>query len=67
MSTHKQLSLYANLEFTQSENPNCAQNLFEEFCVRKYAAARSKTISQLEAGSEFTERHDTGSGAQVRP
>ena len=35
--------------------------------MRKYAAARSKTISQLEAGSEFTERHDTGSGAQVRP
>ena len=28
--------------------------------------ARSKTISQLEAGSEFTERCHTGGGAQVR-
>ena len=42
------------------------RQLFEEFCVRIYAAARSKTISQREAGSEFTERCDAGSGAQVR-
>ena len=42
------------------------RKLFEEFCVRKYVAVRSMTISQLEAGSEFTERCDAGSGAQVR-
>ena len=42
------------------------RKLFEELSVRKYAAARSKTISQLEAGSEFTERCDAGGGAQVR-
>ena len=42
------------------------RKLFEEFCTRKYAAARNKTISQLEEGSEFTERCDTGGGAQVR-
>ena len=40
--------------------------LYEEFCVRIYAAARSKTISQLQVGSEFTERCDAGGGAQVR-
>ena len=40
--------------------------LFEEFCTRKYATARSKTISQLESGSEFPERCDAGGGAQVR-
>ena len=40
--------------------------LFEEFCARKYAAARSKTISRLVAGSELTERCNTGRGAQVR-
>ena len=34
--------------------------------MRKYAAVRSKTISQLEGGSELTERCDAGSGAQVR-
>ena len=43
------------------------RKLFEKFCAWKYAVARSKTISQLEAGSEFTERHDAGGGAQVRP
>ena len=42
------------------------RKLFEEFCSRKYAAARSKTISQLEAGSELTERCDAGGRAQVR-
>ena len=31
-----------------------------------YAAARSKTISQLEASSEFTERCDVGGVSQVR-
>ena len=39
---------------------------FEEFCARKYATARSKTISQREGGSELTERCDAGGGAQVR-
>ena len=42
------------------------RQLFEEFCVRIYAAARSKTISQREAGSEFTEKCDADGGAQVR-
>ena len=39
---------------------------FEEFCMQKCAAVRGKTISQLEAGSEFTERCDTSGGIQVR-
>ena len=34
--------------------------------MKKYAAARSKTISQREAGIEFTNRCDAGGGAQVR-
>ena len=42
------------------------RKLFEEFCTRKYAAARNKTISQLEAGSEFTESCDAGGGGQIR-
>ena len=41
------------------------RKLFEEFCVRIYATARSKTISQLEGGSEFAERCDVGGGARV--
>ena len=40
--------------------------LFEEFCSRKYATARNKTISQLKTGSEFTERCDAGCGGQVK-
>ena len=42
------------------------RKLFDGFCGRKYAAARSKTISQLKTGSEFTERCDTGCGGHVR-
>ena len=42
------------------------RKLFEEFCAWKYTAMSSKTISQLEAGSEFTEIFNAGGRAQVR-
>ena len=57
------ISAFATMSTSAEEQH---RKLSEEFCTWKYAAARSKTISQLEVGSESNERCDAGGGAQVR-